>query len=243
VAIVRGQPAAWIARLAGVTLLHFDQSAVRLALHAGASEPGGGGWRYGPSIGPREVHRVLAGFNGGFKLTYGHVGFFLGGRTAAALHTGLGSIVTYEDGSTQIGSWHEDVPEAGKPIASVRQNLRLLVDHGVAAGNTESCVMCWGETLGGGNRVARSALGIDATGQLVWAAGESLKPGELARAMTAASVQRAVELDINPFWVAGYLYQHHPSGPSALPVVPGQHGIAGQLLEPDNRDFFTVLAR
>jgi hypothetical protein len=244
VATVRGQPAAWIAAFGGATLLHFDQGLVRLALHAGTSEPGGGGWRNGSSIGPHEVHRVLAGFNGGFKLTYGHVGFLLGGRTAAPLHSGLGSIVTYEDGSTQIGSWHEGVPAAGKPIASVRQNLHLLVDHGVAAANTESCVSaCWGETLGGGTSVARSALGIDAAGQLVWAAGISLTPGQLARALTAAGVQRAVELDINPFWVAGYLYAHHSSGPTALPVVPGQHGIAGQLLEPDGRDFFTVLAR
>jgi hypothetical protein len=91
--------------------------------------------------------------------------------------------------------------------------------------------------------VARSALGIDAAGRLVWAAGESLSPGELARALTAVGVQRAVELDINPFWVAGYLYLHRAGGPSAVPVVPGQHGIAGELLEGDSRDFFAVLAR
>jgi hypothetical protein len=243
VAGVAGQTAAWMAQRSGVTFLRFDQSHVRLALHAGSAEPGGGRWRYGASIGPGEVHRVLAGFNGGFKLSYGSVGFVEGGRVAVPLSAGLGSIVTYRNGTTQIGAWHEGVPASREPIASVRQNLHLLVDHGLAASTVESCVSeCWGQTLGGGASVARSALGIDSGGRLVWAAGESLTPADLARALVGVGVQRAVELDINPFWVAGYLYVHHAGGPSAVPVVPGQHGIAGELLEPYGRDFFTVLA-
>jgi hypothetical protein len=56
-------------------------------------------------------------------------------------------------------------------------------------------------------------------------------------------VQRAVELDINPDWVAGYLYVHGGSEPRAEPVVPGQLGISGRLLTPYTRDFFTLLAR
>jgi len=150
------------------------------------------------------------------------VGFFARGRTAVALSSGLGSIVTYANGATQIGSWHEGVPASGVPIESVRQNLHLLVDHGVPASTVGSCVRpCWGDTLGGGTDVARSALGITSSDQLVWAAGESLSPAELARALVGAHAQRAVELDINPFWVAGYLYVHHPGGPTAVPVVPG----------------------
>jgi len=244
VATVRGQTAAWIAQRGGVTLLRFEPELARLALHAGSAEPGGSGWRYADQIGPSEIHRVIAGFNGGFKLSYGSVGFFASGRTAVALHSGLASIVTYADGSTQIGAWHEGVPSRGKPIASVRQNLHLLIHPGRAAPTVETCGSeCWGETLGGGTSVARSALGIDAEGRLVWAAGENLSPAQLAAAMTGVGVQRAVELDINPFWVAGYLYVHHSPGPSAVPVVPGQHGIAGELLEPYSRDFFTVLAR
>ena len=53
---------------------------------------------------------------------------------------------------------------------------------------------------------------------------------------------RAIELDINPDWVAGYLYVHHATGPTAVPVVPGQRGIAGQLLAPYSRDFLAVVA-
>jgi len=77
----------------------------------------------------------------------------------------------------------------------------------------------------------------------VWAAGESLSPAGIAQALIGAGVQRAVELDINPAWVAGYLYVHGGRGPSAVPVVPGQNGVAGGFLEPDTRDFITILAR
>jgi hypothetical protein len=91
--------------------------------------------------------------------------------------------------------------------------------------------------------VARSGLGIRADGQLIWAAGEGLSVAQLADVMVGAGVQRAVELDINPDWVAGYLYIHHRrSGPTPTPVVPGQFGISGQLLQPYSRDFFTVLS-
>jgi hypothetical protein len=244
VATIAGQPAAWISERSAVTLMRFDQALVRLALHAGSAEPGGGGWTYASEIGPREAHRVLAGFNGGFRLGYGSVGFMADGRAPAPLGAGLGSVVTYRDGTTQIGAWQEGVPAQGRAIESVLQDLKLLVDHGAPASTVESCAIeCWGATLGGGTDVARSALGIRGDGQLVWAAGESLSPAAIAGALSGTGVQRAVELDINPEWVAGYLYVHRGSGPVPVPVLPGQSGIPGQLLAPYPRDFFTILAR
>jgi hypothetical protein len=240
---IAGRVAVWEAQRSGVTLLRFDQRLVRLALHAGLGEPEGT-WTYGDEIGPREIHRVVAAFNGGFKFETGVIGFMADGRVAVALRPGLASIVTYRNGMTQIGAWEGGVPARGRPIASVLQNLHLLVDRGVPAASVESCIQeCWGSVLGGGTLIARSALGIAGDGQLVWAAGESLSPAAIAQTLVGAGVQRAVELDINPEWVAGYLYVHGGSGPSAEPVVPGQNGIAGRFLEPYSRDFFTILAR
>jgi hypothetical protein len=67
----------------------------------------------------------------------------------------------------------------------------------------------------------------------------------LADALLGAWVVRAGELDINPYWVVGYLYGHRGGkGPLApVAVVVGQSGIAGQYLAPWSRDFFTVVAR
>jgi hypothetical protein len=134
------------------------------------------------------------------------------------------------------------VPSVGRKVFSVLQNQLLLVDRGVPAASVSECVSCWGETIGSRTTVARSALGITAGGELVWAAGEELLPADLAAGLTGAGAVRAIELDINPDWVAGYLYVHARSGPAPVPVVPGQVGIAGQLLEPYGRDFLALVA-
>jgi hypothetical protein len=243
VATLAGGVAAWESERSAVTLLRFDPSSVGLALHAGLGEPSGS-WKYGDRIEPSEIHRVIAAFNGGFKFGTGGVGYMSEGRTAVPLRSGRGSIVTYRDGSTQVGAWGAGVPARGKPIAWVLQNLSLLVDHGRAAGSVESCILaCWGATVGSVSATARSALGIDGSGRLVWAGGEHLLPGDLARGLIEAGVLRAVELDINPDWVAGYLYVHHGGAPTPVPVVPGQFGIRGKFLTPYGRDFITASAR
>ena len=243
VAWVDGQPAASLEQSSGVTLMRFDQGLVHLTLHAGSSDGGVSGWTYGDQITPREIHLVVAAFNGGFKLTYTDVGFASGGHTAVALKPGLASIVTYTDGTSNIGTWGNGVPSRRKPVFSVLQNQRLLVDRGVAAATVTSCILaCWGATIAHLTVVARSALGITAAGQLLWAAGEQLTPATLAAALVSAGAVRAIELDINPDWVDGYLYVHHPTGPVAAPLVPGQRGIAGEFLAPYSRDFLVVVA-
>jgi hypothetical protein len=241
---VDGQPAAWVAQRSGVAVMRFEQPLVHLDLHPGLNDGGGTGWAYGSSVNRREIHLLVAAFNGGFKLTYANVGFLLGSHVAVPVKPGLASIVTYTDGTTDIGAWDGGVPDRTKRVFSVLQNQHLLIDQGQPVASVSSCGMaCWGETLGGGTSVARSGLGITSGGRLVWAAGEQLTPSGLADVLVAAGAVRAVELDINPFWVAGYLYPHHPSGPSPVPVLPDQHGIAGELLEPNARDFLVVVAR
>ncbi|HEY2007267.1 MAG TPA: hypothetical protein VGG87_12490 [Solirubrobacteraceae bacterium] len=237
----RGQTAVWVARRSGVALLSFNQRLVELRLHSGTVDAGASGWRYGPSIVGRERHRLVGVFNGGFKLDTGSGGFTLGGRTAVALTRGLGSIVTYSSGLTDVGAWQEGVPASGQAVTSVRQNLDLLVSGGRPASNL-ACVRCWGATLGGVAAPARSALGVTRDGRLIWAGGENLTPAGLAAALVGANVQRAVELDINPEWVAAYLYGHHREL-TPVPIVPGQPGVPGQFLAPYSRDFFTVVAR
>jgi hypothetical protein len=224
--------------------MEFDQRLTALHLHSGTIDAGTLGWRYGPAVEPSELRHLVAAFNGGFRLSTGAGGFVSYGRAGAALQAGLASIVTYADGSTDIGAWGGEVPAHGKRVVAVRQNLGLLIDRGVPAA-TVGCVSCWGATLGGVVDPARSALGITASGRLVWVGGDHLTPSQLAGALTAAHVVRAAELDINPEWVAGYFYGHRGGrGPVApVPALPSQTGIPGQFLAPWSRDFFTIVAR
>jgi hypothetical protein len=241
----QGHTAVWVARpSSGLALMSFNQGLVVLRLHSGSIDAGTLGWRYGPSVGGAELGRLAAAFNGGFRFSTGAGGFEAYGRVGAPLQSGLASIVTYSDGTTDIGSWHQEVPAPGKTVVSVRQNLSLLIDHGRPAANVD-CLTCWGSTLGGVIDPARSALGVTADGRLIWAGGENLTVSQLVAALLGARVVRAAELDINPEWVAGYLYGHRGGhGPLApVPVLASQHGIPGEYLAPWSRDFFTVVVR
>jgi hypothetical protein len=247
---IAGRPAVWLSRVPGagepITMLRFDQALTRLALHSGSMDPGGSGWQYGASIGTAERPKVIAGFEGGFKLTDDVGGFLSQGHLAHPLSPARASIVTYASGQSDIGAWKTEVPANGRAIFSVRQNLYPLIDHGRVAANVTGCVVaCWGPTLGGVLASARGALGIDASRRLIYAGGERLTVSALAGALVGAGAARAAELDINPEWVNLYLYRHE-AGSNAIgiiPMIPGQPGIPGQLLTRYNRDFFTVLAR
>jgi hypothetical protein len=227
-----------------VALLSFDQRLVELHLHSGTTDAGSSGWRFGPAVTGPESGYLLAGFNGAFKFSVGAGGFESYGRTAVPLREGLGSVVTYADGTTDIGSWHQEVPAPGKQVVSVRQNLTLLIDRGAASPDV-GCLSCWGATLGGVSDPARAALGITADRRLVWAGGEHMTVAALADALLGVHAVRAVELDINPEWVAAYLYRHRAGSapPVPVPVMPGQQGIPGQFLSPWSRDFFSIAAR
>ncbi len=250
---VGGQTAVWISRVGAfqeagftITLLRFDQRLVRLALHAGSSQPGGSGWRYGDSIAGRERRAVVAAFNSAFQEGYGAGGFEEGGRVGWRLRRGVASVVIYRDGIADIGRWRLTVPVAGRPVEAVRQNLGLLISAGRIASTVDACIkVCWGDPLHEQPIVARSALGIMPSGDLVFAAGHDLSVRALATALAGKGVVRAMELDINPRWVALYLYAHrrHGVAPVPIPLVPGQTGIPGEFLAPYFRDFFTVLAR
>jgi hypothetical protein len=245
VATWRGRTVAWISRLTdGTTLLSLDQSGLVLHLHSGTADAGASGWRYGPEVTIAEGPGLFAAFNGGFKLSTDSGGFFAFGHSGARIRNGLGSIVTYTNGTTDVGDWGAEVPRPALAVASVRQNLPLLVDHGRAATNV-GCLNCWGATLGGVVDPARSALGITAGGRLIWAGGEHMTTIRLADVLIASHAVRAVELDINPEWVAGYVYGHRGGhGPLApVSLVAGQAGIPGAYLTPWSRDFFTVVTR
>ena len=215
-----------------ITLLRFDQGLVTLALHAGGSQPGGTGWRFGDAIGTTERRIVVAAQ---LQESYGSGGFEEGGRVGWPLRRGAASVVIYRDGIADIGRWEDTVPAPGRPVEAVRQNLGLLIDAGRIPSTVDTCVkVCWGDPLHEQPIVARSGLGVTPSGDLVWAAGHNLSVRALAQALASKGVVRAMELDINPRWVAGYLYTHSRRDAAAIPipVVPGQTGIPASSSRP-----------
>ncbi|MHB1444583.1 MAG: hypothetical protein ACYCTI_14045 [Acidimicrobiales bacterium] len=250
-----------------ITVAVFNPRRTQLVLHAGSIEPTPGGtWGYGPKVGPHERRALLAAFNGGFKMADARGGWFSEGRTIVPLVHGAASVVIYADGATDIGTWGVEVPAAGRRVISVRQNLpQLLIDHGwpqyTDPLNEYQLEKWWGVAYNAAPLISRSALGITASGALVWAAGTDVTVSALADALLAHGVRRALELDINAPLVRGFLYPGRATidttgsfDGGVLPLVAGQtqpgpgQSPTGANAVPQctylttcSRDFFTVL--
>ena len=227
-----------------VTLFRFHPGSTRFALHAGTTDPAVPadtiGPDNGPVIGPNEQSVLLAAFNGGFKTSSGSGGFELDSQAFVPLEDGLASLVIDADGTARVGIWGQGLPALGERVASVRQNLVPLVVHGQLSPQI-SDITTWGSILGGGAVVARSSLGEDSDGNLIYAAGMETVPGDLADALIGVGAVTAMELDINPEWVQ-LDSAPFPGGP-LVTGIPGQDRPADQYRVGWTRDFVTVLSR
>ncbi|HEY0936195.1 MAG TPA: phosphodiester glycosidase family protein, partial [Trebonia sp.] len=251
---VRRQPAVFGTFLRDATytsyvngIVSMDQRLVSFHLHPGAEDPGGGGWGPGaqPWIPPGARSRLLATFNGGFKLNRSQGGFYLNGHTAGALRAGAASVVYYKDGTVRIGPWDQTV-RMSSSVAGVRQNLRLIVDHGhVPASVSQNVETSWGSTLGGGYYVWRSGIGITHDGRVIYVYGPALNVRNLADLLRNAGVVEGMQLDINPFWMSYEYYQAgpHPASPKPVKLLPTQQQTAYRYYSPYSRDFTAVYGR
>jgi hypothetical protein len=223
-----------------VTVATF-QGPVTYVLHNGSEDPGAaaGRVRAGPVVAGAERKRLLAAFNGGFKLSAGVGGYEQEGHVVSALRRGLASLVIDRSGRARIGVWGRGLPARGEAVYSVRQNLTPLVSNGKPTAAAADPGL-WGATLGGGEYVARSAVGQTAGGDLTYAASMSATPADLAFVLAWTGTRIAMELDINPEWVQLDV-AHRPGGPLSA-AIRGQNRPADQFLVGWARDFFAVLA-
>ncbi|MBO0731278.1 MAG: hypothetical protein J2P57_18620 [Acidimicrobiaceae bacterium] len=224
-----------------VTVARFRAGYTRVALHVGSEDPPTGGVPISAAAGSvvTTAQRALlvGAFNGGFKADTGAGGFDVLGTTLVPLRAGYESLVIDTNGTPHVGIWQQGLPVAGERVASVRQNLGPLVANGVPS-STAGDVAAWGATLGGVADVARSALGEDARGDLLFAGSMHALPSDLASALVDAGAANAMELDINPEWVQLDL-AGRPGGP-LVAAIPGQARAADQYLLGWTRDFVTV---
>ena len=158
----------------------IDQRLVKFSLRPGTEDPGTSqNWGVPSYIPAGKYTGLLATFNGGFKLDSAGGGFYLNGLYHGTLVKGTASIVYYKNGTIKIGEWGRDFT-MNSSIAGVRQNLKLLVDHGQVAADASSDAMTnWGATLGGGYYVWRSGIGITKDGRVVYVYGSALNAQDL----------------------------------------------------------------
>lgn len=219
--------------LAGVAWMSHT---LKFALHPGYQDPGTKGFTLPDHVTKSELPKLVATFNGGFKLKDAGGGIYDHGNTVGTLVPGAASLVIYKDGHATVGAWGKDV-SMSPDIAYVRQNLKPLIHDGKLSSNLDGNVeSTWGATLGGAYAVWRSGLGVTATGDLVYVAGDALTVSSLADLLQRAGAVTAMQLDINTAWVSYMTYNHHGSNVVPHKLVQFQRPTS-RYLSSVSRDF------
>ena len=171
-----------------------------------------------PAAGHRRVARsrtIVAAFNGGFRSKDAHGGFYAEHHASSPLRDGAASLA--------IGSR----PRSARPVGSRRAHDRRHRERAAEPGpagrprppgprHRRRQVRDWGATLGNKVYVWRSAIGVDASGGILYAAGPGLRASTLADVLARAGAVRAMTLDINPEWVTFNFFDHpDPAIPSS----------------------------
>jgi hypothetical protein len=228
--------------LAGV--MRLDPALVRGELHPGTREPAGP-WRASTSLAGAAGAGIAAVFNGGFRLNDpSRNGYYSEGRTVRPLVDGAASLVLHTDGTADVGAWNREVSMTPR-VASVRQNLRPLVDDGqvnptCATGGTHD----WGSTVGQAAYIHRSGFGVTATGVEIYVGGPALSVCTLGRILADAGVVRGMELDINPNWVSGTYFHDRPRGPArGYRLFPAEKVAPQHYFTPSSRDWYAWYLR
>jgi hypothetical protein len=224
-------------------LMWLDPTYVRGQLQPGFTDPGGT-WQAQDQITPSLAGRVVAAFNAGFRLRASRGGYYSEGRTVTPLRDGAASLVLNKDGTARVGAWNTDI-RMGPQVASVRQNLVLLVNHGVvnptcSSGGTAE----WGSTIGQAAFIHRSAFGVTANGAEVYVGGPALSVCSLGDLLKAAGVVNGMELDINPAWVSGaYFHRNSHGSPTGFQLFRGEQVSPDHYFSPSSRDWYGWYAR
>ncbi|MGZ4166159.1 MAG: phosphodiester glycosidase family protein [Solirubrobacteraceae bacterium] len=225
--------------VAGVAWI--DSTRTSTWLYPGRAEPAVVMASRGPmEVPPSRRSQLVATFNSAFKLSDSGGGFASGGHTYAPMRDGMATIVRYRDGRLDIRAWAGGT-SVGSDVVYARQNLPLIVAGGRLNPNLSDGPE-WGATLGNAVRVWRSGVGVDAHGNLIYAAAPIQTVASLAEILRHAGAVRAMELDINTYWPSFITY-HRPGAVGAANLLPNMDRSPLRYLTPDDRDFFAVYLR
>jgi hypothetical protein len=239
-----GIPLTAVARLDGgsVGLLWMNSVALHFRLIPGYQVPESSPVRTIDRSASSWVPRMVAAFNGGFRLSDHRGGYFYAGTTVSPLVPGLGSLMVLADGQIQIGSWGGAMKLSSHTLA-VRQELPLLVSNYQSMANSSQSADYWGRTNGGLPTANRSALGQRADGTLVYAEGSEITPLQLASALIRVGVRQAMVLDMNKSWPNAFVYTTQGHQHTGMKVQRGMWRDPSIYYRRFTKDFIVAEAR
>ncbi len=235
--------------VAAVALM--PRATTELHLAGGTREPVLGRFPASASRVPASaVDSLVAVFNAGWKTKDSGGGWYAGGASVVPLRDGIASLVIDTTGRASVSAWSSAAVPTGAVVPpgvrAVRQNLHLVVEGGKpAAGLDSNAHGRWGSSHNQFQFTARSGIGTDARGDLVYVAGQNLTLWTLADAMARAGVVTGMELDIHSNMVA---FNSFPSVADArahrgTALLASMKVPSDRYLVPDQRDFLYLTER
>jgi hypothetical protein len=200
---------------------------------------------------PEHRDRVLAAFNGGFKTEHGQYGMFVDGVTLVKAKTPACAIAAYDDDTMRIASWEKLEPSAAHMVfwretpVCMYENGSLhwrLADPGLAKK--------WGATLDGETVIRRSAIGIDAAGNVLFVSiSNNTTARVIADGMHHAGAVTVAQLDVNFSYPKFVTYEKHKAADGemkrlAIPLADGFEFSEDEYIrESSRRDFFYLMPK
>lgn len=220
----------------------------RLALHSvvGTGEPASPNvsrtLRPGQIPAP-DAPDLVAAFNGGWQAIHGHYGMMVDGLVILPPRDVGCTIALPKAGGVRIATWTKLGIDPGE-LRAWRQTPPCLLEGGVQnPGLSVESTRNWGATVDGETVIRRSAIGLDATGRLLfYGMGDGLTAPSIARALAAAGAHDVAQLDVNWAFPRFLTYEPSAEGPRATAAL-----VPGTAFKPDeyvrraeHRDFFYV---
>ncbi|MFA7323164.1 MAG: hypothetical protein WC005_02270 [Candidatus Nanopelagicales bacterium] len=247
---VAGVPAVYVTRVRTdnvhtayyATAMWVDTALTTTMFVPGNEEPKGGPNPFDGALPEQYWPLLMANTNGAFRIDDTRGGYYYDGVLVKPLENHRASAVIYRDGHMRIGRWGRDL-ELTPDVLVVRQNLDLIVDHGQSQVDSAAYTTMWGATTDKENLAWRAGMGQRADGSVVYVVGQALSAQTLADTLVAAGSRRAMVLDMNQYWSAGFFFTHNRSGDAICHRLdPDIGGPCDRFLRSYKRDSFQFLA-
>lgn len=200
-----------------------------------------------PAVIPSVDHEeLLGGFNGGFRAEHGHWGMMVGGVTLLAPRAHGCTIAAYPGDKLRIGTWTK-LADTRADMVWFRQAPPCMAEDGkLHPGLVDPGNAAWGATIEGDTVIRRSAIGLDATGEVLFVAiTNSTTAKALATAMQQAGAANVAQLDVNWSYPKFLLFEPDDKGQrKAVPLAKGFKFDADEYIrDKAMRDFFYLVRK
>lgn len=234
---------------AAVAVVAMDLEAVQLHVTAGTHEPKSMRVPEDARTGlipDQHRDRLVAAFNGGFRAAHGNYGMRADGFDYIPPRDIACTLAFHRDGRLAIRTWTKLVAEDADLVA-YRQTPPCLAEDGEPnPGLLHEFNRNWGATVSGETIIRRSAIGLDASGRILYyALGDAVTAQSIGRAMLVVGARDAAQLDVNYAYPRFVLFGEK-DGKARLTegLIPElNYKPTDFTIGPSRRDFFFVTRR